>query len=341
MTFIIITNIFFHRYFPKKFKWFLRLKQLLYKNGSISDVERKTPNSGFNCLWCGKNSFVTDDFKGERFCSKCGFVIYEKTSTSGPEWSSFQKDDNTNSARTGAPSSILMHDMGLSTVINTANKDASGKPLSTSMKRTIKRLRIWNSRSYTHGKSDQNLRQALSELINLKHKLTISQNVLEKASYIYRKAMKRDLIRGRSISAMTAASLYAACRDVEAPRTLKEIAKAANVKRRDVAKCYRLLHRELELKMPVVDSTQCISRISSKLNIREKTKRDALKVLQEIQEQRESAGKEPMGLAASTLYLSCVKNGISITQRSVAEAAGVTEVTIRNRCKELKKKYSF
>jgi len=135
---------------------------------------------------------------------------------------------------------------------------------------------------------------------------------------------------------MIAASLYAACRDAETPRTLNDVADATNVKRKDISKCYRLLHRELELKMPVVDSIQLISRISSKLAIPEKTKRYAVKVLQEAQERKESSGKDPMGLAASALYLACVKNGVSITQRDLAEAAGVTEVTIRNRYKSLR-----
>ena len=300
---------------------------------------RKTVFSSSNCLRCGKNSFVTDDFKGEQFCSKCGYVISEKLDALGPEWRSFQKDGSTNPARTGTPSSLLMHDMGLSTIINSSNKDASGKPLSIFMKKTIKRLRTWDSRSRTHEPADRNLIQALNELNRLKDKLTISSSVLEKASYIYRKALERKLVRGRSISAMIAASLYAACRDAETPRTLKDITTAANVKRKDIARCYRLLHYELELKMPVVDPIQCVARISSKLNITEKTKRDAVKILREVQERKESAGKEPMGLAASALYLSCVKNGASITQRGVAEASGVTEVTIRNRCKELRSKH--
>jgi transcription initiation factor TFIIB len=226
--------------------------------------------------------------------------------------------------------------MGLSTVINPINKDASGKPLSTSMKSTIERLRTWDSRSQVHEPIDRNLGQALSELNKLKDKVTVSANVLEKAAYIYRKALEKKLVRGRSISAMIAASLYAACRDAETPRTLNDVADAANVKRKDISKCYRLLHQELELKMPVVDSIQLIARISSKLEIPEKIKRYAVKVLQEAQERKESAGKDPMGLAATALYLSCVKNEVSITQRDLAEAAGVTEVTIRNRYKGLK-----
>jgi len=292
------------------------------------------PNS--NCLRCGKNSLLTDEDTGEQFCAKCGYVISEKLQATGPEWRSFQKDGSVDPARTGAPSSLTIHDMGLSTVINPQNRDATGKPLTASMKSTIERLRTWDSRSQVHEPIDRNLRQALSELNKLKDKVAISANVLEKAAYLYRKALEKKLVRGRSISAMIAASLYAACRDAETPRTLKDIADAANVKRKDISRCYRLLHNELELKMPVVDSIQCIARISSKLKINEKTKRYAIQVLKDAQERKESAGKDPMGLAATALYLSCVQNGVSITQRDLAEAAGVTEVTIRNRYKGLK-----
>ena len=292
------------------------------------------PNS--NCSRCGKKSLLTDQVTGEQFCSKCGYVASEKLQASGPEWRSFQKDGGSDPARTGAPSSLTIHDMGLSTVINPQNRDATGKPLSSSMKSTITRLRTWDSRSQTSATADRNLRQALNELNRLKDKLTISSNVLEKAAYLYRKALEKKLVRGRSISAMIAASLYAACRDTETPRTLKDIADAANVKRKDISRCYRLLYNELDLKMPVVDPIQCIARISSNLKITEKIKRYAAKILKETQKRQESSGKDPMGLAAAALYFSCAINGVSITQRDLAEAAGVTEVTIRNRYKGLK-----
>jgi transcription initiation factor TFIIB len=294
-----------------------------------------------NCLRCGKNSLLTDGVTGEQFCGKCGYVVSEKLNESGPEWRSFQTESGANPARTGSPSSLLMHDMGLSTVINPVNKDATGKPLSTSMKNTIERLRTWDSRSQSHEPEDRNLRQALNELTRMKDKITLSTNVLEKASYLYRKALEKKLVRGRSISAMIAASVYAACRDTETPRTLSDVADAANVKRKDIARCYRLLHYELQLKMPVVNPIQCISRISSKLELSEKTKRHAIKVLQEAQDNKESAGKDPMGLAATALYIACLKHGGSITQRDLAEAAGVTEVTIRNRFKGFKKQPNF
>ena len=143
-------------------------------------------------------------------------------------------------------------------------------------------------------------------------------------------------MRGRSISALIASALYAACRDTETPRTLKDIGQSSNIKRKDIARCYRLLLRELELKMPVVDPVKCIARIASKAGLSEKTKRKATKILQTAEELKISAGKDPMGLAATVLYLSCTLNGEDKTQREIADASNVTEVTIRNRVKSLK-----
>jgi transcription initiation factor TFIIB len=230
-----------------------------------------------------------------------------------------------------------MYDMGLATIISPKNKDASGKPLTTPMKRSIQRLRIWDNRSQASKPVSRNLRQAFSELNKLKDKLGISDFVIEKTAYIYRKATDKKLVRGRSISAMLAASLYAACRNTKTPRTLKDISHAGNLEKRDIAKCYRLLHRELNLKMPVVDSIQCVARISSILEISEKIKRRANEILKLCQKCEESAGKDPMGLAAAALYMSCIENAREITQKEIAEAANVTEVTVRNRYKSLKR----
>ncbi|MFB5605608.1 MAG: transcription initiation factor IIB family protein [Nitrosarchaeum sp.] len=288
------------------------------------------------CGRCGKSGMLTDNVTGERFCGKCGYVISETLQDTGPEWRSFSKEGGTDPTRTGAPTSLTIHDRGLATIINPINRDSSGKPLTTAMKSTIERLRTWDSRSKVHASADRNLRQALSELTRLKDKLALSDAVVEKAAYIYRKALEKGLVRGRSISALIASALYAACRDTETPRTLKDVSDAGNIKKKDIARCYRILHQELELKMPVVDPIQCVARIASRLGISEKTKRYATKVLKIAQEHEESAGKDPMGLAAAALYLSCVKNGENMTQRDIAEAASVTEVTIRNRYKGLK-----
>jgi len=255
---------------------------------------------------------VTDNSSGEMFCGNCGFVITERIEETGPEWRAFSKEEHEDRSRAGIPTSLAMHDMGLATIIGPIDKDASGKPLSASMKSTI------------------------SELDRLKDKLAVGDAVIEKAAYVYRKALEKGLVRGRSISALVAAALYAACRDTETPRTLKDIANASNIKKKDVARCYRLLIRELDLKMPVVDPVKCVARIASKAGLSEKTKRKALEILKKAEEGKISAGKDPMGLAAAALYVACVMNGENKTQKDVAEAAGVTEVTIRNRYKGLK-----
>ncbi len=288
------------------------------------------------CKRCGKNSMVTDSVTGEKFCGKCGYVFSDMIQDSGAEWRSFLKEGGTDPTRTGSPTSLAIHDRGLATIINPINRDSSGKPLAYAMKNTVERLRTWDSRSKVNASTHRNLRQALSELSRLKDKLSLSSSVIEKAAYIYRKALEKDLVKGRSISPILASALYAACRDTETPRTLKDVADAGNLRKKDIAKCYRILHQELGLKMPVVNPIQCVARIASKIGITEKTKRYAVNVLKVAQEHKESAGKDPMGLAAAALYLSCVKNSEDRTQRDIAEAANVTEMTIRNRYKSLR-----
>ncbi len=287
------------------------------------------------CPRCGKNTIITDMEIGELICGRCGYVISERLEDSGPEWRSFT-DDKTNKARTGAGTSLTIHDYGLATVINPINRDSVGKPLSASMKSSIERLRTWNSRIQAHSSADRNLRQALNEMDKLKDKLALADAVIEKAAYIYRKAMEKKLVKGRSIHGLVAACLYAACRNTETPRTLNDISAAINIKRKDLALCYRILIKELGLKMPVVDSVQCIARIASDIGLSEKTKRYAVKILKKAKQNRISAGKDPMGLAASALYISTCRMGVNRSQKIIAQAAGVTEVTVRNRCKGLK-----
>ena len=227
--------------------------------------------------------------------------------------------------------------MGLSTIIGVANKDATGKPLSSSMKNSIQRLRTWDSRSQANSSADRNLRQAFNEMGKLKDKLALTDTVIEKAAYIYRKAMEKKLVRGRSIQGLVGACLYAACRDTETPRTLYDISDGMNIKKKDIARCYRLIFRELELKMPVVDPVKGISRIASVAKLSEKSKRKAVKILNQAKDIGLVAGKDPMGVAAASLYLACITTGEIKSQKEISNASGITEVTIRNRCVGLRK----
>ena len=299
----------------------------MIKDGSIT--------IGTKCPSCGDKKMITDQNTGELFCSNCGLVITEKITDTGAEWRSFSNDEG-NRTRAGAATSLAMHDMGLSTVIDSANRDSTGKPLSAGIKSSIERLRTWDSRTQARSSADRNLRQALNEMGKLKDKLTLTDAVIEKAAYIYRKAMEKKLVRGRSIQGLVAACIYASCRNTETPRTLDDIAGGINIRRKDVARCYRLIYRELELKMPVVDPVKGISRIASIVKISEKSKRRAIKILNQAKKTGIVAGKDPMGIAAAALYIACIYTGEIKSQKDISLASGVTEVTIRNRCAGLR-----
>lgn len=288
------------------------------------------------CGICKSDKTVTDPESGEVICRVCGTVISERVYESRPEWRAFSAEEVSERSRAGMPSSLARHDMGLSTVIGKTNKDASGRVLDISMRSTMGRLRAWDFRTQAHSPTERNLRQAFSELDRIRDKLGVSDAVIEKTAYIYRKAQERGLVRGRTISATVAAALYIACRETGTSRTLKDIAQIGNMKRKDLARIYRLVVMELDLKIPLIDPMKCIARVANKAGLSERTMRAGVDIMKSVTKSGGSAGKDPMGLAASVLYLSCLSTGESRTQTEIAEAAGVTEVTVRNRCKTLK-----
>jgi transcription initiation factor TFIIB len=181
----------------------------------------------------------------------------------------------------------------------------------------------------------------MSELERLSSKVSITPPLKEKAALIYRKALDKGLVRGRSINAITSAALYAACRESGTPRTIRDISEASLVDKKDVARCYRLLLQEIHFNMPVADSLTFVSKIAEQNKIPGKIQGEAIKILAEAKRKRFAAGKDPMGLAAAALYIACLIHGEKVTQKDIAEAAGVTEVTVRNRYKGLKKQLNI
>jgi transcription initiation factor TFIIB len=288
------------------------------------------------CSMCKSGKTVTDPESGELICRNCGLVISDKAQESRPEWRAFTSEEANDRSRTGIPSSLARHDMGLYTVIGRTDKDASGRAIDISMRSTMGRLRAWDFRTQAHSPTERNLRQAFSELDRLKDKLRLSDAAVEKTAYIYRKAQERGLVRGRTISAMVGAAIYIACRETGTSRTLKDIAEIGNIKRKDLARIYRIVVMELDLKIPMIDPMKCIVRVANRANLSERTKRMAMSIMKNVTKSGISAGKDPMGLAASVLYLACLNSGESKTQTDIADAAGVTEVTVRNRYKNLK-----
>jgi transcription initiation factor TFIIB len=275
-------------------------------------------------------------------CGNCGIVITEKPEDIiNPEWRAFTLEEKNSRSRTGAPTSLAKHDRGLATLISKTGRDASGQRLNAYADSTFKRLRTWDSRTQYSSGADKNLMQAFSELDILKDKLGLSHAVIEKIAYIYRKAQERQLTRGRSISAMLSAAIYIACREMGTPRTLKDIVAASNVKRKDVARNFRVLILELDIKVPIADPMKCITKIANKSNLSERTVRQAARMMTKVIEKEITAGKHPMSLAATVLYISSIRSGENVTQAAIADAAGLTEVTLRNRIKDLKLKLNI
>jgi transcription initiation factor TFIIB len=302
-------------------------------------IEKGDQDSVSRCSVCNQeNMAITDPECGEIVCSNCGMVISDKIEdTIHSERRMYTFEDADRNARTGIPSSLARHDMGLSTIIGRENKDASGQKIGTAMCSQIERLRTWDSRTRVHTTEDRNFMKAFGQLERLKEKLGLSDTIVEKAAYTYRKVQERGLIRGRTIDSMLAAAVYSACREMETPRTIKDIAAKSNVKRKEVARSYRLLVVELGVRIPVVNPMKCVARVANKLSISEKTKHQALSMMEEVINKKITAGKEPMGLAATVLYVSSIRSDEKIPQKDIAAASGVTEVTIRNRFKELKR----
>jgi transcription initiation factor TFIIB len=296
-------------------------------------------SSSVVCSLCKSDLIITDSESAEVICGKCGMIILDKIQENNrPEWRAFNSEEVNKKNRSGTPASLAYHDMGLSTVIGKTDRDASGRKIDAAMHSTMKRLRIWDFRTKEHSSTDRNLMLSFNELDILKDKLGLSNTTVEKAAYIYRKAQRRGLIKGRSIIGLLTAAVYVSCREMGIPRTLKDMNTASNVKRKSISRMYRLLVVELDLKVPLADPMKCIAKVANNASLTEKTKRKAMSIMNDISKKNMLAadGKDPMGFAATILYLSCLKAGESISQIDISRAAGVTEVTLRNRLKDIR-----
>src|SRR5215469_10411381 len=312
-------------------------KILVSESKDNNDNVNFTSETSTVCPLCkSDNAIITDSKSGEVICSKCGMVVSDKIQETREESRRLLNTEQAkDKMRTGMPNSLAQPDMGLYTVIARSDKDASGYEIEPSMVSTMHRLRTWDFRTQASTSTHQNLRFAFRELHTLKDKLGLPDAIIEKTAYIYRKAQQRRLAQGRSVAVILTAAVYIACREAGIPKTLKEIAVANNTKRKLVAKAYRVLISELGLKLPTCDPMKCVVRVANKATIDEKTKRQAIEIMKDVTNREISAGKNPMGLAATVVYISCIKTGENVTQRNIAQAAGITDVTLRNRFKDL------
>ena len=290
------------------------------------------------CPECGSNHLSKDYSRAELVCRNCGLVLDEDIIDHGPEWRAFDSEQREKRARTGPPMTYTIHDKGLSTVIGWKNRDSYGKSIPTRNRAQLYRLRKWQRRTRISNATEKNIAIALSQLDRMASGMGLPRTVRETAAMIYRKAAKRNLVRGRSIEGVTAASLYAACRQCHVPRTLDEIAASSRVSRKEIGRTYRYVSRELGLKLLPTSPEDYISRFCSELKLSGDVRAKTVEILQEAAHRELTSGRGPTGMAAASLYIASILCGERRTQREVAEVAGVTEVTIRNRYKEITKK---
>jgi len=304
----------------------------------LTSKEKQTIEETVMCPECGSNHLSKDYSRAELVCQDCGLVIDEDLIDHGPEWRAFDSEQHEKRARTGSPMTYMIHDKGLSTMISWKNRDSYGKSIPTRNRAQLFRLRKWQRRIRINNATERNLASALSILDRMASSLGLPRTVRETAAMIYRKAALRNLIRGRSIESVTAASLYAACRQCHVPRTLDEISQTANMSRKEIGRNYRYVSRELGLKLLPTTPQDYISRFCSELKLSGDVQGKVMEILKEAANAELTSGRGPTGIAAASIYVASILCGERRTQREVSEVAGVTEVTIRNRYKELAEK---
>lgn len=290
-----------------------------------------------------ESKMITDVESGEIICNRCGIVVVKDLEYTKKTW--HKAEDKESDTRNGNPSSLTLYDQGLTTKIGNTNRDASGNVINSLMMARLNRMKNLDKRSQIN-KSARNLSRAFRQLDSLKDKLALSNAVIEKTAYIYRKVQEAGLVRGRKVNTVLGASLYVACREFEIPRTLREISAVNNEKYRETSRVYRQIVLHLGKQVPRINLFRYVEKVGKKAKLEEKNIRQALHLMKKVQETGLSAGKEPMGIVGAVIYLSLPKSDENIRQRIItqaviADAAGVSEVTIRNVYKEIEKKLSL
>ncbi len=312
--------------------------QLLQWMDKIMASSTKNNEEVMVCSECGGRDFQEDRTRGETICSSCGLILSSRFIDTRPEWRAFTREEKAARARTGSPMSLLLPDKGLSTVISTSMKDASGRSLKATQRAAMYRMRKWQIRSIVHSSHNRNLSIALRELDRLAANLGISRDAKETASFLYRKALIKRLVRGRTIEGMVSAVVYLACRIHKTPRQLDELAAESNANRREIGKSVRDIIRYLNLKVPIPSASNLIPRVSTELKLEAGTALKARSIIDQAKKKGITAGKAPGGIAGAAIYIASILNDDRRTQREIAGALNVTEVTIRNRYKELIRK---
>ena len=311
-----------------------------FKNIVVSmkkdENKEKKASAPLVCPACGSTDIIFDSDRGEYVCNSCGLVIEEDVADQGAEWRAFDAEQRNDRARTGAPIKFIKPNMGLSTEIDMYDRDSKGNKIPTKRQAQLYRLRKWHKRASIGSSSERNYLVALPELQRIASYLSLPDNIREQAALLYRECVKNNLIRGRPIETVVTAVLYAVCRTAGMPRTLDEIAEVAGVQKKEIGRTYRIIAHALDLKVPLTDPTMYVPRYVAALKLSGEAQEKALEILKQAMKKGLISGRSPTGVAAAAALVNEHR-----TQKEVADVAGVTEVTIRNRYRELKKELNI
>ncbi|MBD3361855.1 hypothetical protein GF358_03625 [Candidatus Woesearchaeota archaeon] len=283
------------------------------------------------CPDCGSHDFFHARDRGEIICKKCSFVLDESVVDFTDEHRSFEFEDIEKNSRTGAPFDPRIAD-NLGTAIGN-RKDLSR--LNTKTKKLIRRIKKKNA--WTSSSLQQNLNTALSNLKVIAGQLNAPARVEKEAAGIYRQAAEQGLTLKRSIENLVVGSIYIACKMHGIARSLKEFAEASGIEVKILAKTYKMMLRELHIKITPTDPIDFVGRFASDLKLSAKVQTKAIKYIENIKKQGLMSGLSPVSVAASTLYIAGLTLGEKRTQKKIAEISGITETTLRNRCKSMMK----
>lgn len=285
------------------------------------------------CPFCGSTEILIDVTRSEKVCRKCGVVLEENIIDSTVRGTARDKDGNS-LGQNGAPSNIAVHDGGITTTFNIKEGNVKDRAKWIRIKRMHNQSRVIGSR-------EKNFARAFSELALISSNLSLAKNVRDESASIYRKAVTKGLVRGRSINKLLVATIYIACRECRVPRTLDEMNEVTGVDKKTIAKNYRFLSRELGLNLPIISPNDYVPRFASKLGLSSEVVVKSMGIIDQAKELGLTSGKDPASIAAATLYASSILLGERRTQTEIARSLGVTEVTIRNRFKELNSELNF
>ncbi len=289
------------------------------------------PEEKEKCPECGGTEFERHEDKGELVCTRCGTIIDIQDIDMSAEWRAFNMEQKSERTRTGAPVTFTKHDKGFLTQIG--NSKAELYKVSSKKRAQYYRLRNWNKR-LTSSK-DRNLSYSLSELVRQISYLGLKQSVHEEVARKYEKAVEMGLVRGRSMESIITALIYAVAREQGTPRTLSELSAASGIEKREIGRAYRYICRQLGIRILPAKPEEYIPRFASLLGLSGRVQAKAKQILKKAADADIISGKGPTGIAASSLYIAAVLCGEKRTQRDIADVVGVTEVTIRNRYKDL------